>query len=173
MQLIVFSGLPGAGKSSLAEVVGRELGIPVFASDWLQAALNRSALGEEAEKRVGFAGYELLTTLAERQFMLGQSAILDSVASIEVVREQWRALVRKYGVEWKVIECICSDETLHRSRLEVRQRHIPGWHELDWSEVVRVRSYFVPWSEERLIVDAVRPQQENVQNTLGYLRQAS
>lgn len=129
MQLIIFSGLPGAGKSSLAENVGRELCIPVFASDWLQAALKRSQLGDAGEKRIGFAGYELLTTLAERQLMLGQSAILDSVASIEGVREQWRALVLKYGADWKVIECVCSDETIHRQRLENRQRHIPGWDE--------------------------------------------
>jgi len=33
MKLIVFSGLPGTGKSSLEEVVGRDLGIPVFAKD--------------------------------------------------------------------------------------------------------------------------------------------
>ena len=41
MKLIVFSGLPGTGKSALAEAVGRELGIPVFAKDWLEATLLR------------------------------------------------------------------------------------------------------------------------------------
>lgn len=97
MQIVVFSGLPGTGKSSLADVVGRELNVPVFASDWLQATLKRSQLGDVAEKRIGFVGYELLTTLAERQLMLGQSAILDSVASIEAVRRQWQTLAHNYG----------------------------------------------------------------------------
>lgn len=115
-----------------------------LSSDWLQAALIRSALGEEAEKRVGFAACELLTTLAERQLMLGQSAILDSVASIESVRETWQALALKYGREWKVIECVCSDEVLHRSRLKSRRRRILGWPELEWREVERVKSYFAP-----------------------------
>lgn len=173
MQLIVFSGLPGVGKSSLAEDVGRELGIPVFASDWLQAALKRSQLGDAAEQRMGFAGYELLTTLAERQLMLGQPAILDSVASIGAVREQWRTLIRKYRATWHVIECVCSDETVHRQRLEGRQRHIPGWHELDWGEVERVRGYFAPWTEQRLIVDTMRPHQENVHSVLTYLKTPS
>jgi hypothetical protein len=31
-RLIVFSGLPGAGKSTLAEAAGRQLGVPVFAA---------------------------------------------------------------------------------------------------------------------------------------------
>lgn len=171
MQLIVFSGLPGTGKSSLAEDIGRQLGVPVFAADWLQATLKRSHLGDEAEKRIGFTGYELLTTLAERQLMLGQSAILDSVASIEAVREQWRTLVHKYQATWHVVECVCSDEQVHRRRLDDRQRHIPGWHELDWREVERVRSYFAPWTDERLIVDTLTPHQQNVRSVLDYLQE--
>ena len=172
MQLIVFSGLPGSGKSSLAEVLGRKLSVPVFANDWLQAALKRSRLGNEADRKLGFAGYELLTTLAERQLMLGQSAILDSVASIEVVREQWRELAHKYGATWTVIECICSDETVHRQRLESRQRHIPDWAELEWREVERVKSYFVPWTDERLVIDTLKPHEENMRNVLSYLNNA-
>ena len=33
MKLIVFSGLPGTGKSTLAETIGKQLCIPVFAKD--------------------------------------------------------------------------------------------------------------------------------------------
>ena len=84
MKMIVFSGLPGTGKSSLAESIGRQLGIPVFAKDWLEASLILSGLGSKDDlKQLGFAGYELLTVLAERQFMLNQSVILDSVASTQ------------------------------------------------------------------------------------------
>jgi len=44
MQLSVFTGLPGVGKSSAAEAVARELGIPVFAKDGLEATLIRCEL---------------------------------------------------------------------------------------------------------------------------------
>lgn len=37
MRLIVFSGLPGTGKSVLAEAIVWELGISVFAKDWIDA----------------------------------------------------------------------------------------------------------------------------------------
>ena len=39
MKLIIFSGLPGTGKSTLAETAGKDLSIPVFAKDWLEAIL--------------------------------------------------------------------------------------------------------------------------------------
>ena len=171
MRLIVFSCLPGTGKSILAEALGRELGIPVFAKDWLEATLLQCELvpGNEA-KSLGSAGYHLLTVLAERQLMLGQSAILDSVASTESIRSSWKQLAAEYDAEWCVIECICSDEGVHRARMNVRQRNIPGWHELDWSEVERVKAYYQPWEEDRLILNAVKPLEDNLERIFEYLR---
>lgn len=167
MQLIVLAGLPGTGKSSIAEALARQLSIPVFAKDWLEAALKRSKLQGET----GYAGYELLTTLAERQLALGQSVILDSVASPAAVRAAWRSLAEVTQARWRVIECICSDEQLHRERLLARQRNIPGWHELAWEEVERVRGYYVPWQEEHLLLDAVNPLDENIALALAYVGQ--
>jgi predicted kinase len=170
MKLIVFSGLPGTGKSALAEAVAREFGIPVFAKDWIEATLLRCELApENPEKPLGSAGYQLLTVLAERQLMLGQSVILDSVASTQSMRTTWRELAGKYNAEWVVIECICSDEMVHRARLGTRQRGIPGWHELDWSDVERVKGYYHPWDEDRLILDAIRPLEENLKLVFEYL----
>ncbi|CAA9294262.1 MAG: hypothetical protein AVDCRST_MAG93-4135, partial [uncultured Chloroflexia bacterium] len=39
MKLIVFAGLPGTGKSTMAEAVGRTLHAPVFALDWILGTL--------------------------------------------------------------------------------------------------------------------------------------
>ncbi len=169
MKLIIFSGLPGAGKSALAEAVGQWFGIPVFAKDWLEASLLRCELvPTNPEKPLGSAGYQLLTMLAERQFRLGQSVILDSVASTQSIRSTWRALARQFGVDWRVIEVLCSDESLHRTRLAHRQRQIPGWHELKWSEVEHVKSYFAPWDEPRLILDTLAPFDQNLTQALSY-----
>ncbi len=173
MQLIVFSGLPGTGKSSLAEAVGRQMGIPVFAKDWLEATLRRCELrpGTEGGPNLGYAGYELLTTLAQRQLELGQSAILDSVAGFERIRCQWRALAEQHGAVWRIVECACFDEQLHRQRLARRKRDITGWHELEWAEVERVRTYYEPWgNEERLIVDMGNPWADNLAAVLDYLQ---
>jgi predicted kinase len=126
------TGLPGTGKSDVVEAVGCELGIQIFAKDWLEAILHRCNLyrDDESSPSLGYISYELLTTLAQRRLRLGQSVILDSVAGTESIRAQWRSLATRYGAHWCVIECIWSDELVHCARLAMRQRHIPGWHEL-------------------------------------------
>ena len=162
MKFIIFSGLPGTGKSTLAEGIGKHLSIPVFAKDWLETVLLRNGLKPtHQEQSLGFVGYELLTVLAERQFMLRQSAILDSVAGSQNIRSTWSQLAARYDADWRVIECICSDELLHRSRLKDRRRNIPDWHELDWSEVERVKRQYSAWEAERLVLDMTHSFDEN------------
>ena len=169
MKLIIFSGLPGTGKSSLAEDLGKRLSIPVFAKDWLEAALLRSELMPSSpNKPLGSAGYELLTTLAERQLMLNQSVILDSVASTQSIRDTWEALAKRYHARWYVIECICSEASVHRAKLASRARNIPGWHELEWEDIEKVKEYYSPWIGDHLVVDMVNLYDENLVNVITY-----
>ncbi len=169
MKLIAFSGLPGAGKSSLAEAVGRQLQIPVFAKDWLESTLVGAGLvSDNRDKQLGFSGYELLNVLAERQLKLGQSVILDSVAPTLTIRDRWISLAREYQAEWLVIECVCSDEQLHRTRLQKRERKIPNWYEIEWSDVQRIKKYYAAWNEPRLILDSINSLEKNLSSAINY-----
>lgn len=170
-QLIVMTGLPSTGKSSIAKAIGQELGMPVFAKDWLEAALRRCGFAQEpgTAQRLGYAAYELISALAEQQLRLGQSAVLDSVASTGSIRSAWRGLAATYSAGWYVIECVCTDPTLHRKRLLSRNRRIPDWPELEWSEVERVQSDYAPWQEEHLILDAIHPLGANIDRALQYV----
>jgi predicted kinase len=167
LQLVIVTGLPGAGKSTFAEYAGRLLLCPVFSKDWLEASLWRSGIGREANS--GWAAYDLLTTLAENQLRIMQSAILDSVATFERIRSGWRFLAAQYGAAFRVVECVCSDRELLRRRLEVRNRGIPGWPELSWEEAESVGARYEPWQDDRLVLDTVHPLEENLNALHSYL----
>ncbi|MBI3165323.1 MAG: ATP-binding protein [Chloroflexi bacterium] len=169
MKFILLSGLPGTGKSAIAEAIGFKLKIPVFAKDWLEANLVTSALiSSNRDPMLGVAGYNLLTLLARRQMKMGQSVILDCVASTESIRNTWKEIARQFDAKWRVIECICSDEELHKERLRERKRNIPGWYELEWADVERIKSYFAPWNEPRLILDSIYSCEANIAKALDY-----
>lgn len=110
----------------------------------------------------------LLRSLITRQLILEQSAIVDCVVTDDVLAE-WRALAEHYRSALYVIECICSDYTVHRRRVEGRVRGIPGWHEIDWDHVQRMRTEFGPLRAERLTVDAMSPLESNVESVLRYV----
>jgi predicted kinase len=167
-RLIVFSGVPGTGKSTLAEAAGRQLGVPVFAVDWLLGSL--TPFGGYHLDDLLKIGAELLTTLAFRQLELGQSAILDFPAEDLATRTRWRTLARTAGAEFRVVVCACSERKLHRTRLERRQRGIPGWHKGGaWANVERRLAEFPPWTGEVLAIDAVQPLAQNLATVLEYV----
>jgi len=90
--------------------------------------------------------------------------------NLALLRTKTMDLAVKYDADCLIVECVCSDESIHRARMENRQRHIPGWHELDWDDVESVKSYFAPWDETRLVVDTVALLDENVNTVLDWLR---
>jgi len=153
--LIIFSGLPGAGKTTLGEHAARQLGAALLSKDVIEAALWRSEIG--AADRSGWAAYEVMTALAAQQLRLGRSVVLDSVAGTESIRATWLTIAADMHVDVRIVECICSDQAIHRARMGGRDRGIVEWPELSWDDVERVSARYEPWHHPRLILDAVRP----------------
>jgi predicted kinase len=169
-QVIIFTGLPGTGKSTLAEQVARTAGVPAFAGDWLMGGLKpaHAALARLDRSAYVAAWFGLLRTLVTRQLMLGQSAIVDDVVG-DGQEVLWRETAAQFSARLYLIDCVCSDETVHRSRVEARVRGIPGWHEIGWDHVERMRAEVPLLTMERLTVDAMEPVAANLRHVLDYI----
>ncbi|MBA3524695.1 MAG: AAA family ATPase [Geodermatophilaceae bacterium] len=168
--VVVFTGLPGTGKSTLADLTARRLGAPAFSGDWLMGALRPAAsVLATLDRPTSLAVYHgLLRSLVVRQLILGQPAVVDGMVT-DAVTADWRAVCEGYGTQLVLVECVCSDEAVHRSRVEGRVRGIPGWHEIDWAHVQRMRTEFTPLTTERLVVDATLPVPVNLATVLAHL----
>lgn len=162
--------MPGTGKSTLAEQVARTLRAPAFAGDWLMGGLKpaHAALARLDRPDYLAAWFGLLRTLVVRQLMLGLDALVDDV----IGKDQelaWRQTTDRFGARLFLIECVCSDETVHRARITGRIRGIPGWHEVGWDHVERMRAEAPTLTAEHLVVDAVEPLDGNLRRVLAYI----
>jgi len=164
-KVVVFTGLPGTGKSTLAGYAADALQAPVLAWDWVMAALRpyegiQTALAAMDGPTYVSVGWSVIWNLTIAQLRLGRSVVIDAVARQEQL-ERTRAVAGEHRVPCLVVLTTCSEEELHRSRVEGRTRDIPGWHELDWDHVQGVKHRFPLLEGVDLTLDAVASLEEN------------
>jgi predicted kinase len=167
LQLVVFSGLPGTGKSTLAYAVSSELKFPVFSVDPIESAIIQSGISRSFE--TGYAAYLVSERMADEQLQNGIPTIIDAVSSVQVAKDMWVNLAKSHNAQLIVIECVL-DEVLHRSRLEKRVRNIYGFSEVTWEQVLKTKTEYVGWSIPHLTVDTSNVNEVNLHKVLDYIR---
>ena len=135
--MIVFSGLPGSGKSTLSRLLAQDTGATYIRIDEIEQALrDANAPGTD----IGAAGYVQGYARAGQALSEGRPVIADAVNAVEIARQGWRQVARTHAVAIIEIEITCSDPDAHRRRLEDRNTDVPGLHAVSW-EQARLRPF--------------------------------
>ena len=147
--LYIFSGLPGVGKSALAQRLASRLGAVYLRIDSVEQALR-----DLCAVPVGGEGYRLCYRVARDNLLIGSDVVADSCNPIALTRAEWRAVAAQCGARAIDIQVVCSDRDEHRRRVETRLAEIPGLKLPGWNETVG-REYHA-WSEAPITVDTAR-----------------
>jgi predicted kinase len=157
--LIVFSGLPGSGKTSLARVLAKELAAVHVRIDTIEEALLR--MGGEALVGQG-AGYCVAYAVAEENLKLGRTVIADSVNPIGVTRKAWHEVATRSEVAIVNVAVCCSDKSEHQRRIEARPKDSRA---SVWEEVIQ--RPFEAIEDTAIVLDTAG---RNVEQSLAELR---
>lgn len=166
LKIIIVSGLPGSGKSTLSDALARKLQIPIFSVDPIESSIIKSGLPKSYE--TGLAAYLVAETLAEEQLELGISVVVDAVNPVQEARDMWINLSNKHSAKLYFIECNVDEET-HKKRIENRVRNIHGLSEVTWKDVENRKKEYLPWKENILKLDTSEPNEINIEKILSYL----
>lgn len=146
--LIVFGGLPGTGKSSIACLLAKRLKATYVRIDTIEQALRQCGTLPHG---VVTEGYTVGYAVAEDNLRGGGTVIADCVHPLTVTRDAWVAVARRAAVPILAVEVICSDIEEHRRRVETRVSDIVGLVLPSWGAIQR-RSY-QRWDGPHVILD--------------------
>jgi predicted kinase len=156
--LIIFSGLPATGKTTIARELARHIGAVHVRADTIEQAMRESGRCLEP---LNDAGYRVAYAIAEENLRIGHKVVADSVNPFAVTRDAWRAVANRAGAIAVEIEVKCSDVAEHRRRAERRVSDIPDLYLPAWEEIMS-REYHA-WDRDHIVIDtAIHTVQQSV-----------
>lgn len=166
------AGLPGTGKSTIAEELRERLGFPLVSVDQIESAV--LSAGIDSDQPTGLAAYLVAETLAGNVLASDRSIIVDAVNAVSPARDQWVALADRHGAALTFIEVVCSDPIVHRERLEARKRDLPHVSEPSWHAVEQSLDEYDEWvgpsaGADRITLDSIEPLTTIVDKALVFI----
>jgi predicted kinase len=144
--LVLVTGMPAAGKTTLARELSAELGLPVVTKDDLKEELYETlGVGDpEWSQRLGKASYALISTFCRELLAAGQSVIAEANFFVGVDEARFAELPRHRVVQ---VHCSAPFEVL-LARFKGRADRHPG--HLDRDRAAELRQRFEEGTHEPL-----------------------
>jgi predicted kinase len=170
--IVLMAGLPGTGKSALAEALSESLSGSVLSKDAIRHALFAPRDVAYTTEQDDFV-MEVMLQAADRilQEYPDRYVFLDGrtfsrryqIERVIVAASQW-------GQPWRILECVCSEETAH-TRLESQAEtggHPAGNRSFDL--YLEIKQRFEPITHPKITIDTDQPLDWCVDQALGFLK---
>jgi predicted kinase len=139
--LVLISGPPGAGKTTLGAKIAQDLGLPFINKDGIKELLFDTLGWQDREwsRQLGLASVRLLFHVIERQLAAGQSLVAESAFHATFDAPRLKGLQERYRFQTLEVYCTAKTDVLLArvaGRAQSAERH-PGHCEQTQAETAR------------------------------------
>jgi predicted kinase len=153
--LVVISGLPGTGKSTVGAAVAKRTCAVWLSVDEVEDAL--LGVGLPSDWTTGVAAYEAVAAAAAENLRLGHVVIVDAVNDSEPARDTWRRAAEAASVPLVFVLLTPPPEGEHRRRLQGRTRNLTHQSEPTWEHVQARAQTYEAWRDPPVSIDSGQP----------------
>jgi len=161
-KIILFCGLPGVGKTTLARSLVSRTGVSILSSDKIRKELIRYPTYSRTEGRLI---YDVLMLLTKYLTAAGIDCILDATFNRERSRMEVENKLRSNNVQLYVIECTCPEDIV-LDRLRNRKN---DYSDAGYSVYSKMKTIYEPVHGRHLAIDTSLPCEVNLQKILSYV----
>lgn len=163
-KLILFSGLPGTGKSTLAWRLAGELKMPLLCIDRVLGDVP-----EDADVAFWDSKVAILLDLMRVQLELGLSVVVDSVF-MNLDRYHAREIARRNKALFLPVYVYMSNDEVWKERVRKRYNVLNDPAVATWERIQRQRQHFRDWEPgTALFIDSVHPLDRNYEIVLNFV----
>ncbi len=170
--IVLMAGLPGSGKSTLARGLAERMAGRMLSKDEFRHAIFLPSEIEYSSRQDDFCLRVMVETAG---YLLGRNPG-------RVIFLDGRPFSRRYQIEnvvraaeslgqaWRILECVCSEETARR-RLSADAQggaHVAG--NRDYQLYVEVQARFEAITHAKTVIDTERPVGDCIEKALAALR---
>ncbi len=157
--LVLITGLPGTGKSTVANHLARRINGQVLRTDAIRKRLFPKPSYTEEEKEIVYKSLFLIT---ENLLKVKSNVVLDGTFYKKDLRQQIYRTATSTRSKLIVVECIASEDAIGRRMKRRKKRKRRGLSDADEEVYTKLKKEYEQIDSDHIVLDTSRPLNETL-----------
>lgn len=157
--LVLITGLPGTGKSTVANHLSKRINASVLRTDEIRKRLFVKPKYTDEEKEIV---YKSLFLIAEKLLKVKSNVVIDGTFYKRSLRHRIYRTAASTRSRLIIVECVASVDAIERRMRRRKNRKKKGLSDADYGVYKKIKREYEAITSEHIVLDTSRPLNETL-----------